>query len=77
MSDIDVRPTDNRPIVKNVTTASPAGIRIGRSNDSLILEFLDDRESHLEVIFSGAINREILEDLVEKFQSHLASDNEK
>lgn len=64
---------DARTVVKNITTTSPAGVRTGRSGDVLILEFLDDREDHLEVIFSGAINREILEDLVEKFQSHLAS----
>lgn len=69
---------ESRPVHKNITTTSPAGIRIGRTTETLILEFLDDRETHLEVIFSGAINREILEDLVEKFQSHLsASDNEK
>lgn len=69
---------ESRPVYKNITTASPAGVRIGRTSEALILEFLDDRETHLEVIFSGAINREILEDLVEKFQSHLsASDNEK
>lgn len=65
--------SDARPIYKNLTTTSPAGVRIGQSGDVLILEFLDDRESHLEVIFSGAINREILEDLVEKFQTHLES----
>lgn len=69
--------SEDRPVLKNITTTSPAGIRIGRSGDTLILEFLDDRENHFEVIFSGAINREILEDLIEKFQSHLAIDNEK
>lgn len=69
---------DERKIHKRINTLYPSGIRIGNSNGTFILEFLDDREDSLEVIFSGALQEELIKDLYEKFSVHLGviQDNE-
>ncbi|MBC2680727.1 hypothetical protein [Pseudomonas baltica] len=69
--------SDDKPVSKNVTTVFPAGFRLGKSGDNLVLEFLDDRESHLDVTFSGALTPEILIDLTQKFQNFLNELDEK
>lgn len=68
--------SSEREVVKGVTTVFPSGFRLGLSGDTLILEFLDDRDSHIEVIFSGAVSNDIVADLIEKFQQHLVKKNE-
>ncbi|WP_162996120.1 hypothetical protein [Pseudomonas putida] len=64
-----------RDVVKAVNTLFPSGVRIGHSGEVLILEFLDDRETHLEVVFSAALNEDMIVDLYEKFKSHIDKKN--
>lgn len=68
---------EQRDVVKAVSTLFPSGVRIGHSGEIFILEFLDDRETHMEVVFSGALNEEMVEDLYEKLKSHIDKKNAK
>lgn len=69
--------SQSRDVIKGINTLFPSGVRIGYSGDIFILEFLDDRETHMEVVFSGALNDEMVEDLYEKLKKHIDNKNAK
>lgn len=60
-------------VIKEVTTVYPTGFRIARNQGLAILEFLDDREDSIAVIFSAAMGKTIAKDLTDRLSAFLES----
>lgn len=70
---------EDKKVVKGITTVYPSGYRLARNGGAAVLEFLDDRDEHVEVIYSGAMNIDIVKDLIKSLEHFISvsEDNEK
>lgn len=66
-----------KKVVKNVNTQFPVGFRAGASKDVVILDLLDDKIDHLEIIASIALTREIARDVSSELAKFAESKDEK
>lgn len=73
MDDTDFEDGVPRNVIKPKSSVFPLGFRTGRSNDMLLLDFLDNKGTHIEVISSTALDLTMAMDVREKIDEFINS----